>query len=58
MIVYHGSDVTVEKPRLIKSTRKLDFGAGFYNSRSPMKNGLILSTKTDRASITAKFMTW
>jgi asparagine N-glycosylation enzyme membrane subunit Stt3 len=32
MIIYHGSDVIVEKPKLIKSTRKLDFGAGFYTT--------------------------
>ena len=30
MVVYHGSNVTVEQPRLIHQTRKLDFGAGFY----------------------------
>ena len=32
MIVYHGSDVIVEKPMLIKSHRKLDFGPGFYTT--------------------------
>lgn len=32
MIVYHGSDVVVEKPILIPSKRTLDFGAGFYTT--------------------------
>ena len=32
MIVYHGSNVIVENPKLIKSTRKLDFGPGFYTT--------------------------
>ena len=32
MIVYHGSDVKVEKPKLIKSMRMLDFGPGFYTT--------------------------
>lgn len=30
MLLYHGSNITVEKPQLIKQTRGLDFGAGFY----------------------------
>jgi hypothetical protein len=30
MLLYHGSNVAVEKPRLIEQTRGFDFGAGFY----------------------------
>ena len=30
MIVYHGSNVVVSKPRLIEQNRFLDFGFGFY----------------------------
>ena len=30
MLLYHGSNVKVENPRLIGQTRGLDFGAGFY----------------------------
>ena len=30
MILYHGSNVAVEKPKIIKSDRTLDFGTGFY----------------------------
>ena len=32
MILYHGSNVTVDKPRLIKQNRFLDFGFGFYTT--------------------------
>ena len=32
MILYHGSNVTVEKPGLIKQNRYLDFGFGFYTT--------------------------
>ena len=30
MIVYHGSDIVVEKPDVLHSYRPLDFGKGFY----------------------------
>ena len=30
MLLYHGSNITVEEPRLIEQTRGLDFGSGFY----------------------------
>jgi len=30
MLLYHGSNVAVEEPRLIEQMRGLDFGAGFY----------------------------
>jgi hypothetical protein len=32
MIVYHGSNVVVEEPRLIRQNRALDFGHGFYTT--------------------------
>ena len=32
MILYHGSNVTVEEPKLIKQNRYLDFGYGFYTT--------------------------
>jgi len=32
MILYHGSNVTVERPKLIKQNRFLDFGFGFYTT--------------------------
>ena len=30
MILYHGSNIKVDKPRIIESKRALDFGFGFY----------------------------
>lgn len=32
MIVYHGSDVIIERPRILESDRMLDFGSGFYTT--------------------------
>lgn len=32
MILYHGSNVIVDKPRLIPQNRFLDFGFGFYTT--------------------------
>jgi len=32
MIIYHGSNVAVETPRLITPLRALDFGSGFYTT--------------------------
>lgn len=35
MLVYHGSNIEVSKPRLIVSNRALDFGMGFYTTTNP-----------------------
>jgi len=32
MILYHGSNMVVERPKLLEPTRLLDFGAGFYTT--------------------------
>ena len=34
MIVYHGSLVKVEQPRLLVPSHTLDYGAGFYTTTS------------------------
>jgi hypothetical protein len=34
MLIYHGSDTTIDSPKIIKSNRPLDFGNGFYTTRS------------------------
>jgi hypothetical protein len=34
MLLYHGSNLTIEQPRLIGQIRGLDFGAGFYLTTS------------------------
>ena len=33
-ILYHGSNMKVDKPMLLKGQRALDFGAGFYLTSS------------------------
>lgn len=37
MIVYHGSNIAVEKPRLIVQNRYLDFGYGFYTTTNKIQ---------------------
>ena len=32
MILYHGSNMVVQQPRILQSERMLDFGAGFYTT--------------------------
>ena len=32
MILYHGSNVVVEKPEILKPSHALDFGPGFYTT--------------------------
>ena len=32
MIIYHGSDTVVKKPKILQSNRLLDFGIGFYTT--------------------------
>ena len=32
MILYHGSNIVVDKPQILQSERLLDFGAGFYTT--------------------------
>lgn len=32
MIVYHGSNMIVDQPRLVHQNRTLDFGYGFYTT--------------------------
>lgn len=34
MLLYHGSNLAVEEPKLLASERRLDFGSGFYLTSS------------------------
>ena len=34
MIVYHGSDIIVDFPKILEKKRPLDFGGGFYVTTS------------------------
>lgn len=37
MIIYHGSNLVVEKPKLIAQNRYLDFGYGFYTTTNKVQ---------------------
>ena len=37
MIIYHGSNLMVEKPKLIAQNRYLDFGYGFYTTTNKVQ---------------------
>lgn len=37
MIVYHGSNVVVSKPKLVRQNRFLDFGFGFYTTTNKVQ---------------------
>ncbi len=43
MLLYHGSNMTVAIPKLIKQNRFLDFGFGFYTTTN--KELLVLQKK-------------
>ena len=48
MILYHGSNVKVEAPRIIITNRTLDFGAGFYATSSEQQATRWAKTQTLR----------
>lgn len=37
MVLYHGSNVVIEKPQLVKQMRYLDFGPGFYTTENKVQ---------------------
>lgn len=47
MILYHGSNIAVEKPKILQSDRRLDFGTGFYltSSYEQAERWALLTTK-------------
>ena len=49
MLVYHGSNVEVRKPSLLKSRKKTDFGRGFYTTTQNEQTEHWTSIKIDRA---------
>jgi len=50
MLLYHGSNVLVESPKLIKTTRGLDFGSGFYTT-SNKEQAIIFSAKVTKRAL-------
>ena len=49
MLVYHGSNVEVRNPSLLKSRKKTDFGRGFYTTTQKEQAEHWTSIKIDRA---------
>lgn len=49
MLVFHGSNVEVRKPSLLKSRKKTDFGRGFYTTTQKEQAEHWTSIKIDRA---------
>ena len=48
MIVYHGSNLIVDQPRLINQNRTLDFGYGFYTTTNQNQAISFAEKVTDR----------
>lgn len=48
MILYHGSNVKVDIPKIIVSNRTLDFGAGFYTTSDRIQAEKWAQTQTRR----------
>ncbi|MBP5586233.1 MAG: DUF3990 domain-containing protein [Lentisphaeria bacterium] len=53
MILYHGSNIQVNTPRILEKLRALDFGAGFYttSSREQAKKWAGVVTKRRQAGV-------
>lgn len=48
MVLYHGSNVIVEHPRLVRQNRTLDFGYGFYTTTNLSQAVSFANKVTDR----------
>lgn len=48
MLLYHGSNVIVDKPKLIRQNRTLDFGYGFYTTTNREQAVNFAGKVTDR----------
>ena len=51
MIVYHGSNIIVDQPRLVHQNRTLDFGYGFYTTTNQNQAVNFAKKVTDRREI-------
>ena len=57
MILYHGSNVAVKRPELLKVQRALDFGKGFYTTTDPEQAGKWAKRTALRLKQTDAFVT-
>lgn len=53
MILYHGSNIKVQKPRIINTNNGLDFGAGFYltSDKKQAKRWAVLKTRRRKKGV-------
>ena len=51
MIVYHGSNMIVDQPRLVHQNRTLDFGYGFYTTTNQNQAINFAGKVTDRGAV-------
>jgi hypothetical protein len=56
MILYHGSNVIVDKPKLITQSRKLDFGSGFYTTTNKAQAINFAGKVMDRTKTSTQFI--
>jgi len=53
MVLYHGSNLEVDKPKLLKIQRQLDFGKGFYTT-TDLQQSITWAKRTTRIRKTGK----
>jgi hypothetical protein len=56
MILYHGSSVIVERPKIIRSLRTLDFSSGFYTTTNKAQAADFAGKVMIRAKGSAQFV--
>ena len=56
MIIYHGSTVPVEVPKIMNSERKLDFGEGFYATSSKEQAIIWAEIVSVRREVSTRFL--
>ena len=56
MIIYHGSTVFVEIPKILKNERTLDFGAGFYTTSNREQAAIWANIVATRRETTERFL--
>ena len=58
MILYHGSNVIVDQPKLIRQNRYLDFGFGFYTTTNREQAVNFAQKVTDRRKMGEAMRQW
>ena len=56
MVIYHGSTIPVETPKILKSDRMLDFGEGFYTTSNKEQAISWAEIVANRNEVMGKFL--